>query len=117
MSYNSRLQKKQGKVILKNTFSFGLMTGIILPLIAFGLIYGLDYALINSKSVSVTSNSHFLWDGFKKSTLVLMAFCVNLIPTYFANKKFKEEFIRGIMIPTVIYCFIWFFYYKDNFLY
>jgi hypothetical protein len=115
MSYNTRTHKKSGKVILKNKFSFGLITGIMLPLIAFGLIFVFDYALINSKSVSVTSNSQFLWEGFKMSTLVLMAFCVNLIPTYFANKKYKEEFIRGIMIPTVIYCFIWFFYYKDNF--
>lgn len=50
------------------------------------------------------------------STLILMAFCVNLIPTFVANKRYMEEFIRGIMVPTVIYCFIWFFYFKNDFM-
>ena len=103
-------------LIIKNKFSYGLITGLILPLLAFGIIYLFDQSLIGSKSVQVTSNSHFLWTGFKKSTLILMAFCVNLIPTYLANKRYREEFIRGIMIPTVSYCFIWFFYYKNSFL-
>lgn len=112
------MRKKVSKQprIIKNKFSNGLITGIVLPLLAFGIIYLFDQSLISSKSVKVTSNSHFLWTGFKQSTLILMAFCVNLIPTYIANKRYREEFIRGIMIPTVVYCFIWFFYYRDNFL-
>ncbi|MCH2023411.1 MAG: hypothetical protein MK207_13125 [Saprospiraceae bacterium] len=112
---NSKSQKHKKKTILKNKFSFGLTTGIILPILAYAIIYVFDNALISSKSVKITGNSHFLWTGFKTSTLILMAFCVNLIPTYFANKKYKDEFIRGIMIPTVVYCFIWFFYFKDSF--
>lgn len=102
--------------MFKNKFSYGLITGIIIPLIAYPIIYMFDSALISSETVNITGNSHFIWSGFKKSTLVLMAFCFNLIPTFFANRQFKEEYIRGIMVPTVIYCFIWFFYYKDNFL-
>lgn len=111
--------KKQGTkppLILKNRFSYGLIIGIILPLLSYGIIYVFDQSLISSKTVRVTSNSNFLWTGFKESTLILMAFCINLIPTYFANKRYREEFIRGIMIPTVSYCFIWFFYYRDSFL-
>lgn len=100
--------------MLKNKFLNGLIMGILIPLLVYPIIHYFDQALINSDSVNITGNSHFLWAGFKKSTLVLMAFCCNLIPTYFANKKFMEEFIRGIMVPTVIYCFIWFFYFKDN---
>ena len=102
--------------MFKNKFTNGLIIGIIIPLIAFPIIYLFDYSLINSTSVKVTSNDSFLWTGFKKSTLVLMAFCFNLIPTYVANKRYMEEFIRGIMVPTVVYCFIWFFYFKDAFM-
>lgn len=102
--------------MFKNKFSNGLIFGIIIPLIAFPIIYLFDYALINSDSVQVTSNDSFLWTGFKMSTLILMAFCVNLIPTFVANKRYMEEFIRGIMVPTVIYCFIWFFYFKNDFM-
>lgn len=100
--------------MLKNKFINGFITGILLPLIAFVFISYLDEALVNSDSVSVTGNDKFLWTGFKESTLVLMAFCFNLIPTYVANKRYMEEFIRGIMVPTVIYCFIWFFYYQTS---
>ncbi|MFT5647524.1 MAG: hypothetical protein ACI976_002216 [Aureispira sp.] len=102
--------------MFKNKFTNGLIIGIIIPLIAFPIIYLFDYALINSDSVQVTSNNSFLWTGFKMSTLILMAFCVNLIPTFVANKRYMEEFIRGIMVPTVIYCFIWFFYFKNDFM-
>ncbi|BDS09719.1 hypothetical protein [Aureispira anguillae] len=100
--------------MLKNTFTNGLILGILIPLLAYPVIYLFDYSLINSDSVNITGNNSFLWTGFKKSTLLLMAFCCNLIPTYFANKRYMEEFIRGIMVPTVIYCFIWFFYFKES---
>jgi len=100
--------------MLQDKFINGLLVGIALPLLAFGLIYVFDQALITSESVNITGNAKFLWTGFKRSTLVLIALCFNLIPTYFANKNYKDEFIRGIMLPTVVYCFIWFFYYKAH---
>ncbi len=100
--------------MLKNKFINGFISGVIIPLVAYAVLYYLDGALVNSDSVSVTGNDKFLWTGFKESTLVLMAFCFNLIPTYIANRRYMEEFIRGIMVPTVIYCFIWFFYYKQS---
>lgn len=102
--------------MFKNKFINGFVIGVLIPLVAYPIIYLFDQSLINSDSVNITGNDHFLWTGFKTSTLVLMAFCFNLIPTFFANKRYMEEFIRGIMVPTVIYCFIWFFYFKDSFL-
>lgn len=103
------------KKIIQNKFSSGLILGIIIPLISYAALYFLDQALMYSKSVSLTGNQQLLFAGFKPSTLVLMAICFNLIPTYFANKRYMEEFIRGIMVPTIIYSFIWFFYFKDSF--
>ena len=101
--------------MIKNKFIYGLITGISLPLLAFALLWVFDYSLVRGDSDLVTGNSQLMWTGFKKSTLVLMALCSNLIPTYFANQKRMDEYIRGIMIPTVIYSFIWFFYFKDTF--
>lgn len=100
--------------MFQNKFINGFIVGVIVPLLAFPIIYYVDGALVNSDSVSVTGNDKFLWTGFKTSTLVLMAFCFNLIPTYIANKRYMEEFIRGIMVPTVLYCFIWFFYFQSS---
>lgn len=101
--------------MLKNKFIYGFTMGLLIPLVTYPIIYLFDQALISSETVNITGNDHFLWTGFKNSTLLLMAFCCNLIPTYFANKRYMEEFIRGMMIPTVIYCFIWFFYFRDTF--
>lgn len=100
--------------MIKNKFINGLAMGIILPLLFFPIVYYVDLALITSESVSITRDDRFIWQGFKTSTLVLMSLCVNLIPTYIANKRYQEEFIRGIMIPTVLYCFVWFFYFRSS---
>ena len=46
--------KKQGTkppLILKNRFSYGLIIGIILPLLSYGIIYVFDQSLISSKTV------------------------------------------------------------------
>lgn len=99
--------------MIKNKFLNGLLLGMVLPLLSFAALYYLNEALVSSDSVSVTGNDRMLWRGFKLRTLVLMALCINLIPTFFANRRFYEEFVRGIMVPTVIYCFIWFFYFRD----
>lgn len=101
--------------MIKNKFPYGLITGILLPILAYALLWAFDYSLITSNKDLVTGNSQLMWTGFKPSTLVLMALCTNLIPTYFANKRRMDEYIRGIMIPTVIYSFIWFFYFRDTF--
>lgn len=96
---------------------YGLAIGVLLPLLAFPIITWLDKLIVEYDIITkLSGSSSMIWAGFKQSTLVLMAFCFNLIPTYSANKRRYEEFIRGIMIPTVIYCFIWFFYYWDNFM-
>jgi len=102
--------------MFKNKFTSGLIMEITIPIVFSFLLLYLDNALTNSTSVSVTGNSQMLFSGFKKSTLYLIAICGNLIPTFFANKKLMDEFIRGIMLPTMIFALIWFFYFKSNFL-
>lgn len=100
--------------MIKNKFLNGFLMGLLLPPLTFVSLYYLNEALVSSDSVSVTGNDRMIWRGFKLRTLVLMALCVNLIPTFFANRRYFEEFVRGIMVPTVIYCFIWFFYFRET---
>ncbi len=103
--------------MLKNKFPFGLAFGALLPLICYPLIAYLDH-LITAKDLinKITGNSNIIWGGFKLSTLILLTICTNLIPTILANRKRLDEFVRGIMIPTVVYCFIWFFYFWKDFM-
>ena len=103
--------------MFKNKFLYGVSWGTILPLITYPILLIFDSAMVGNDTVnSITGNSHIIWSGFKSSTLPIIAICINLIPTYFANRKRMDEFIRGIMFPTMVFSFIWFFVYKDNFL-
>ncbi len=99
----------------RSEFIKGLITGITLPIIFYFFFDFLDEIIVQYDVFNkLTGSSSMLWGGFKESTVILFAICINLIPTFFANRKRKEERIRGLMIPTVIYSFIWFFYFKSS---
>ncbi len=99
---------------IQDNFLTGLITGLIIPLAGFGLLWFLNNAMMKANTFG---SSTLEWAGFKTSTLVLMAICINLIPVLFANKHRMDEFIRGIMFPTVIGSFVWFFYFDPLQLY
>ncbi len=92
-------------MLLRDRFIYGFLWGILLPTIGFAALYFIN-DLIDRKSI-LGANFY----GFKDSTVALTAICFNLIPTYFANRRYMDNFIRGIMIPTVIASFAWFFYF------
>ncbi len=98
--------------MIKNRFKNGFLVGLLLPLIAFPLFHYGDIWVVEGDIMNkLTGSSKAIWSGFKPSTIALFAVCINLIPTLIANKRRLDEFIRGIMIPTVIFSFIWFFYF------
>ena len=88
--------------LIKNNVIHGLIVGILVPLLVFGLLYSVNRVLITSDAGSIS---------FKLSSVALFAICANLIPVLIANKRYWEEFIRGIMLPTVVGAFVWFFYF------
>lgn len=99
----------------RKDFITGLLIAAILPIIFYFFFDFLDRMIVQNDILNkLTGSSSMLWGGFKESTVILFAICMNLIPTFFANRKRKEERIRGLMIPTVIYSFIWFFYFKSS---
>ena len=77
--------------------------GLILPLIAFGVFYGFNILMVKNGTVNGG------WIGFKDSTIVLVSICVNLIPTAIGNNRRWDDFIRGLLVVTMVYCLIWFF--------
>ncbi len=103
--------------MLKNKFIYGLVIGSLLPIIFYPVFDFMDASMVKHDVINkLTGQSNLVWAGFKESTIYLFAICINLIPTFFANKRRLDEFIRGIMIPTVIFSFIWFFYFKSGML-
>ena len=89
--------------MIKDRFYHGLIIGIILPLLTFGILFLINIAVNNSTELDIS---------FRLSTLCLISVCSNLIPTIFANRWRYENFIRGIMFPTIIGSFEWFFYFN-----
>lgn len=90
------------KQLIKNNVFHGLIVGIIFPILVFSLLYAVNRVLITNEFSRIS---------FKLSSVALFALCSNLIPVLIANKKYMEEFIRGIMFPTVLGAFAWFFYF------
>jgi hypothetical protein len=88
--------------MIKNKFIHGLLIGLLLPLISFAVLYFFNSALIQSETVNFS---------FKTPTVALFSICSNLIPAIIANKNRYDEFIRGIMFPTVLGSFAWFIYF------
>jgi hypothetical protein len=87
--------------MFKNNVFYGLAWGIAIPLLTFGVLYGFYLALIQSPNLASLS--------FRFSTIALFSICANLVPVFVANKRKMDEFIRGIMFPTVLGSFVWFF--------
>jgi hypothetical protein len=96
--------------ILRDKFVYGLVWGTTLPALGFGAFYGLNEMLVNNSAVSSG------WIGFKLSSIALFAICLNLVPTFFANRRMMDNYIRGIMMPTILYAFTWFFYFGKAYL-
>jgi len=92
--------------MFKNTFLHGLIWGLITPIVGGGLFYLFDLWLIENEMFGQVPT----WDGFKNPTRLLIAVCFNLIPSFIANRRRMDEFVRGIMFPTVIGAFAWLFY-------
>jgi hypothetical protein len=88
--------------MIKDKFYVGLIIGILLPLATFGILFLFNIAFKGSEGINFS---------FKTSTVALLAICINLIPTIYANRLRYENFIRGIMFPTVLGSFVWFFYF------
>jgi hypothetical protein len=94
--------------MIKNNFFYGLIWGILLPLLVFGLFFLFNYALKNNENAMIS---------FRISTVALFSICTNLIPVFYANKQLMDDFIRGIMFPTFLGSVIWFFYFDPINLY
>ena len=90
------------KQLIKNNVIHGLIVGIVLPLVVFGILYGMNRVLITNEVSRIS---------FKLSSVALFSICANLLPVLVANKRMMEEFIRGMMFPTVLGAFAWFFYF------
>lgn len=87
-------------LIKRDSQGLGMIIGLILPIIAFGLIYALNLLIINI----------FGLDMFMRmSTIKLLSIVVNVLPIryYFLVLKYDLSG-RGVLLVTFVYVVVYF---------
>ena len=90
----------------KDSIVAGLLLGVFIPFLGFALWLELFDQLAARGFLE-----SFGEGTFRRRTSALLGICLNLIPFTIFNRKRFFNSMRGVMIPTIIYGFIWFFYF------
>ncbi|MCB0546000.1 MAG: hypothetical protein KDD19_00335 [Phaeodactylibacter sp.] len=91
----------------KNSIPVGLAIGLLLPLLAFGLLIALFHQL---EVVGVVSDKGFS-PMFRERTTGIIAICLNLIPLNAFQKRRAINSMRGVVLATVLYVIAWVVYF------
>ena len=91
----------------KDSLISGLIIGIVIPFVGFAIWLEVYDQLESAELVS----SFGKVGDFRRRTCALLGICLNLIPFTIFNRWRYTYSMRGVMIPTIIYGFIWFFYF------
>lgn len=94
-----------------NVFT-GILWGILLPSIAFGVLSWIWYELAE---MDVLYDEDFS-PGFRTRTLGLLSIGANLILIRYFQNRYAHQTVRGILIPTFIFVIFWVIYFARIFL-
>lgn len=88
------------KLIKRDSQGFGVIIGLILPIIAFGLIYVFNTLIMNL----------FNLDMFMRmSTIKLLSIVVNVLPIRYYFLVLKYDLTgRGVLLVTFVYVVVYF---------
>lgn len=92
----------------KNSIGIGIALGILLPIIAFGLLQ-LIFGQLEAMKI-LTDDTGFS-PSFRKRTLSVVAICVNLLPLNRFQKRHMTQSMRGLVFATGVYVIIWLAYF------
>ena len=87
----------------KNSLPFGLMLGIIIPLLGYLLLTGI-YQIF--EMMEWVSDSGFR-PMFRERTTAIIALGLNAIALNFYQKRYLNNTMRGIVIVTAVWVVLW----------
>jgi len=93
----------------ENSFQSGLIIGILVPVLAYGLWTLFFSALTNIGIMDPVGFS----PSWRARTLALLAICSNLLPFNLHKKAHHDHAMRGMVLPTVILVGIWVYMFQD----
>lgn len=92
-----------------NSFFQGFLLGILIPILAYGIFYG----LISYFNLDFPKPGSRLNTGSIIRTAGIVAIGLNSIPMNLAYKRKQTNTMRGIVIPTFLFVALWLYYYGD----
>jgi len=97
-------------MLKKNEIWVGLILGLLLPIIGFGILYGIFAYLDRADAVSNIG----LGEDFRLRTIGIVSIGLNAILLNKKNKKRATRSMRGIVLATFIYIIVWLIYFGDT---
>ena len=94
-------------MLRKNSIILGILLGTFIPFVGYAFLLEL-YDILDGAGVISNEN---MSENFRERTIGLLAICMNLIPFYIYNTRWTIQTMRGIIFPTVLYAFVWVFFY------
>ncbi len=92
----------------RDTFLFGLLVGLSVPIVGFALWLGIN-GILSLADVRDRFGEIF---QFSLKTRVLLSVCFNLIPFQIARAKYLDNMLRGCGVTTLVMLFAWAFYFN-----
>lgn len=87
----------------RNILTAGLIIGLLLPVVAFTLLYQI-FALLEIKGAA--SGSGFS-ENFRERTLGIVALAINILPMRIYQRRRWEDAIRGVVVATGVLALVW----------
>jgi hypothetical protein len=87
----------------------GALTGVLVPVLAFGMLYVIFDEL---SQLDLLSNEGFS-AGFRMRTISLVSIGVNAVLIRYYQNRFAFNAVRGVVIPTFAYIIAWIIYFSS----
>ena len=87
----------------RNNLTAGLIIGLLLPAVAFMLLYQI-FALLEIKGAA--SGAGFS-ENFRERTLGIVALAFNILPMRIYQRRRWEDAIRGVTVATGALALVW----------
>ena len=91
-----------------NNIFIGIGLGLIVPVMAYGILLTL-YDLLDS--YGLLDGTGFS-ENFRVRTLALVSICANIAVIQYFTKRYASQSMRGVLLSTFILAVIWIVYFK-----
>lgn len=88
----------------RNSIVVGIIVGLVVPFVGLAILMMLNEQLAY---LDITFPNGSTFDGLSPRLLNALAICLNLIPFRYYVSQYKNESLRGVVFPTVLYVIYW----------